>query len=372
MELDCREEYIMIDLFKPYRIGSLELRNRFMRSATWDATADETGTVTEESLAIYRRLGRGGIGLIVTGYAFVSLQGQSARGQYGAYSDDLIGGLSQLAKVVHEGGGKICLQIVHGGINSNFLASKGATLLAVSERLGDGRLHREMTDEDVQNTINDFSSAAWRAVEAGFDAVQLHGAHGFLMSQFLSPLFNTRTDRWGGTAVNRRRFHLELIRQIRRRIGSEFPLLIKFGVKDDQEGGLSLDEGVETAKQMAKAGIDAIEVSAGIGGSSLGRNSGEGESTPFRERASAIKHALAISVALVGGVRSLETAQDIIDKGDADLISMSRPFIREPDLINRWQHDNKVALCISCNKCHAVIRSGKALECGEELSLKQD
>ncbi len=191
-----------IDLFQPYRIGKLELRNRFVRSATWDGTASRSGAITDESISIYRRLGKGGIGLIVTGYAFVSRQGQSSRGQYGVYSDDMVPGLHRLVQAVHEGGGRIALQIVHGGINSNFLTSEGITVMAVSGRAGDSRPHREMTDEDIETTIGDFAAAAQRAVEAGFDAVQLHGAHGFLMSQFLSPLFNSRTDKWGGSSEN--------------------------------------------------------------------------------------------------------------------------------------------------------------------------
>ena len=361
-----------IDLFQPYAIGKLELRNRFLRSATWDGTASATGAVTDKSLAIYRRLGKGGIGLIVTGYAFVSQQGQSSRGQYGVYSDDMIPGLRHLVQVVHEGGGRIALQIVHGGINSNILASKGITLLAVSKRAYDSRLHREMTDEEVEAVVTDFVSAAKRAVEAGFDAIQLHGAHGFLMSQFLSPLFNSRTDKWGGNADNRRRFHLEVIRRIRRTIDPDFPLLIKFGVKDDQEGGLSLSEGIETARQMAAIGIDAIEVSAGVGASSQASGMGEGESTPFKERAGVVKRAVTVPVVLVGGIRSLDKAQEIVERGDADLISMSRPFIREPDLINRWQCDRSAALCISCNQCRVIVGGEGALQCGEELSMRQN
>ena len=208
--------------------------------------------------------------------------------------------------------------------------------------------------------------AAVRAREAGFDAVQLHGAHGYLMSQFLSPLSNRRTDRWGGNAENRRRFHLEVIRGIRKAAGDDFPLMIKFGVQGDKDGDLSLDEGLETAQQMVREGIDAIEVSGS------GRNSvrimreGDIEKPYFRERAAAVKQAVEVPVAVVGGIRSIETAENILDTGEADLISMCRPFIREPDLVLRWSRgDRNPAKCISCNKCLRMGR-GKTLECGEE------
>jgi 2,4-dienoyl-CoA reductase-like NADH-dependent reductase (Old Yellow Enzyme family) len=358
-----------VELFKPYKIGKLELKNRFMRSATWDGTASPSGEVTDESVAIYRKLSKGSIGLIVTGYAFVSRQGQSSHRQYGIYSADMIPGLRRLTRVAHEQEGKIALQIVHGGFNSNFLISKGNQVVAVSKKDDDSRLHREMTDEDIENTIEDFAKAAQWAVDAGFDAVQLHGAHGFLLNQFLSPLFNYRNDKWGGTAENRRRFNLEVIRRIRRAIGTDFPLLIKYGIADDREGGLSLSEGIETAKAMIEAGIDSIEVSAGIGMNNQVNK--DGEIVPFRDRAAALKRAVSVPVALVSGIRTLETSHDIVDSGDADLISMSRPFIREPDLINRWQTDHKAALCISCGQCHGILHKGEPLECGEERRLRE-
>jgi len=352
-------------LFEPCRIGNLELRNRFVRSATWDATADTAGKVTDTSVAFYKRLGEGSIGLIVSGYAFVSAYGQAIHGQYGVHHNDMIPGLSRLARAVHEGGGKIALQIVHAGINSGYLVQEGVTLAAVSERSGVKRPHREMTDEDIEGIIGDFAAAAVRAREAGFDAVQLHGAHGYLMSQFISPLFNQRTDRWGGNPENRRRFHTEVVRRVRQAVGPDFPFFIKFGVMDDQEGGLFLEEGVEAAQQMAATGIDAIEVSGGVGQGAYQTQEGEPVMTPFRERASAVKQAVDVPVILVGGIRSLETAQDIVNSGDANMVSMCRPFIREPHLVARWQGgETAPAACITCNKCMAIVRRGEPLECG--------
>ena len=367
------EESMATNLFEPYRIGRLELRNRLVRSATWDATADSSGAVTDSSVALYRELGKGGVGLIVSGYAFISPLGQAAQGQYGIHTDDMIPGLRRLVEAAHQGGTKIALQVVHAGINSGYLNRKGIATLAVSRISQISTPHREMTDEEIEAILTDFTSAAVRGREAGFDAVQFHGAHGYLMSQFLSPLFNLRNDRWGGGAENRRRFHLEVVRRVRQALGDDFPVMIKFGVQDDRKGGLSISEGLETAQQMVEEGIDAIEVSAGVGLSAQASREGDPERAYFRERAAAVKRAVTVPVMVVGGIRSLEMSKSIVGSGDADLISMCRPFIREPSLVARWQGGNEEpARCISCSKCLAIVGKGEPLECGEERRLREE
>lgn len=356
-----------INLFEPYRIGNLEVKNRFMRSATWDATADDSGAVTDKSLSIYKRLAEGGVGLIVTGFAFVSAPGQAMHGQYGVHNDAMIPGLRKLAAVAHQGGAKITLQIVHCGISSAYLPQKGVSLLAVSKKPDLKTVHHEMTEDDIESIIADFTAAAVRAREAGFDTVQLHGAHGYLISQFLSPLYNQRTDKWGGNAENRRRFVIEIIRRIRLTTGNDFPLMIKFGVMDDEKAGLSLDEGLETAGQMVKYGMNAIEVSSGIGRPADATKENEPERAYHRERAAALKRAVNIPVMVVGGIRTLQMSQDIIDRGDSDMVSMCRTFIREPDLIARWQRgDIKPAKCISCQKCFAMPSKTGMVDCWQE------
>lgn len=362
-----------VDLFTPCRIGQLELRNRFVRSATWDASADEPGAATDVSVDIIRDLARGGVGLIVTGYAYVSPLGQAAPGQYGIHADEMIPGLRRMVEAAHEGGAKIAVQIVHAGISSHYLPANGIEMLAVSGRADVMASHHEMTDEEIEGIIADFAAAALRGREAGFDAVQLHGAHGYLMSQFLSPLYNRRTDRWGGTAENRRRFHLEVARRVRQATGSDFPLLIKLGMQDADAAGLSLAEGVETAKQLVEQGIDAVEVSGGFGGSIRAAREEEPERPYFREQSAALKKEVSVPVIEVGGIRSLEMAQSIVASGDADLISMSRPFIREPDLVLRWQRgDREPARCISCSRCFGILARGERLECAQERRLREE
>jgi len=361
----------MAELFEPVTIGSLTLKNRVVRSATWDGSADRSGMVTDDSVRLYRELGQGNIGLIITGHAFVTPLGQATSAQYGIHTDDMMPGLSRLVEAVHQGGVKIAVQLTHCGFNSGYLRREGIPVQVVSRRDGLESQQQEMTDDDIDALIDSYVSAARRAVEAGFDAVQLHGAHGYLLSQFLSLLSNTRTDRWGGSDVNRRRFHMEIIKRIRQVIGRDFPLIIKFGVMEDQEGGLSLDESLETARQMVEQGIDAIEVSSGSSRGHIPRLVDDlSEQVVFRDRAAAVKSAVSVPVILVGGIRSLPTANEILSKGDADLISMCRPFIREPHLMVRWQQGGtEPATCISCNKC---MPGERLLSCGEDRRLREE
>ena len=361
----------MPTLFEPVTIGKLRLKNRLVRSATWDSAADEHGEVTDAAVELFRELGRGGTGLIISGHAFVSPKGQGSPLQYGIHKDEMIPGLRRLTDTVHREGSKIAVQITHCGINSGHLRRLGVTLQGVSHLSEIETPHKEMTEAEIGSIIADFASAAGRAVKAGFDAVQLHGAHGFLMSQFLSPFFNRRTDRWGGSSQNRRRFHLEVIKAVRQAIGRDFPLMIKLGPQESLEGGLILNEGVDAAKEMAKQGLDAIEISAGGRGSTQKEDSDAPEQAYFRKDAAAVKKAVGVPVALVGGIRSLKMSNEILESGDADLISMCRPLIREPRLLARWQRgEAKPATCISCNKC--MPAGGRVLECGEDRRLREE
>ncbi len=359
----------MIDIFQPYRIGKLELRNRFVRSATWDATANEDGTVSDDSLAIFRKLARGNIGLIVTGFAYVSASGQAAKGQYGIHNDDMIQGLKKLTDSVHKYGGKVAVQIHHGGINA---LNSIQPALVVSELPEIEREQRVMTEGEIENLIDDFVKAVLRAREAGFDGVQFHGAHGYLLNQFISPVMNRRIDKWGGSIENRSRFHLEVIRRSLETVGADFPLLIKFGVPGKSGKGLTQEDSLWTAARMCKAGIDAIEVSADS--SAMERNGvprlhkDEPARAFFREQAAQVKRAVDIPVILVGGIRSAAQAGEIVNCGDADMIAMSRPFIKEPLLLKKWQKNAAGDIdCISCNWCFP-IRGPK----GEQLKCRKD
>ncbi|MDD5191439.1 MAG: NADH:flavin oxidoreductase [Dehalococcoidales bacterium] len=362
-------------LFTPIKIKNIELPNRTMRSATWDATADEYGAVTNESVKIYRDLGKGNIGLIVTGHAYVSHPlGQATPRQYGIYSDEMIPGLKKLVNAVHHGGdSKIAVQIAHAGINSGYLIEKGFKPLAVSSLPESKRPHHEMTEQDIQTTIKDFINAAVRAREAGFDAVQLHAAHGYLMSQFISPIYNNRSDEWGGDPDRRRQFHIEVVKGIRKAVGNDYPLFMKFGLMDDREGGMSLAQGIEVAQLLVALGVDFIEVSGGVGNVATYIKPGDIDRPVFRERAAALKRAVKVRVAAVNGIRSPQMAKEIIDSGDVDVISFSRPFIREPQFLSRWMNgDKNPASCISCNRCFPIVGRGEIMECGEDRRIREE
>jgi 2,4-dienoyl-CoA reductase-like NADH-dependent reductase (Old Yellow Enzyme family) len=360
--------------FDPITIAGNDIRNRFVRSATWDSTATDDGEVTDASVEMIESVARGGVGLIVTGYAYVSDGGKAAIRQLGISHGRHVEGMRRLVKAAHDHGAKIALQIAHGGINLILLGNADRVALAPSEMEGHRSRHRAMTSAEVEEVVRDFGAAAERGAEAGFDAVQLHGAHGYLMSQFLSPLTNRRNDEWGGSPERRRRFHVEVMRSVRRAVGDDYPVWIKMGLQDDDDNGLQLNEGLAALKILADEGLSAVEVSVGFGARAARVQRPEDEEHAyFREDSVEAKRVVDIPVMLVGGIRSLAMAEDILRCGDADMISMSRPLIRERDLISRWQRgDTAPAKCLSCNKCFGFGVRGEPLECGEERRLREE
>lgn len=345
-------------LFTPYRIGTLMLENRFIRSATHEYMASDDGFVTDQMLRFYRRLARGRIGLIIPGFAYVHPCGKSSPRQTAIYDDRFIAGHQRLVDVIHDEGGKVALQIVHGG-RQCAPEHCGCTPLAPSaiEDTSVGLVPQALTEHEILEIKDAFVRAAERARRAGFDAVQLHCAHGFLLSEFISPHTNRRTDKWGRSTENRTHLIVEIVHEIRHALGREYPVLVKLNSEDGlKRGGLTPRESVKVARLIGQAGIDAIEVSGGIReagavAARLNILSPEKEAY-FRKAAAKIKAATGLPVALVGGIRSRGVMESLIDSGTADFISMSRPFIREPDLVVKMQDQNKqLADCISCNGC---------------------
>lgn len=360
--------------FDSITIEGINIRNRFVRSATWDSTATENGEVTDASVKMIENVACGDVGLIVTGFACVSDRGKAATRQLGISHGRHIEGMRRLVKAAHDYGAKIAVQIAHAGLNVVLLGQTDRIALAPSKTEAYRSPHRAMTSAEVDEAVRDFGAAAERAAEAGFDAVQLHGAHGYLMSQFLSPLTNRRTDEWGGSPERRRRFHVEVMRSVRRSVGENYPVWMKMGLRDHADDGLQLGEGLAALRALRAEGLSAVEISVGLGARSARVHRSEDEECPyFREDSGAAKRAVDIPVMLVGGIRSLAMAEDILRCGDADMISMSRPLIREPGLIGRWQRgDTAPAKCISCNKCFGFGVRGEALECGEERRLREE
>ena len=362
----------MSRLFENGVINSMVLPNRFVRSATWEGMATDEGAVTVKLIDAMVALARGGVGLIITSHAYVSPEGQAGPWQLGIYKDELTGGLKKITEAVHEAGGKIAVQLAHAGCTAASSLSKIPPFV-VSDFPGlMSSPRKEMSLSDIQNTVTAFGQAARRAKEAGFDGIQLHSAHGYLLNQFLSPAFNRRTDPYGGDLPNRVRIHLDIIQAVRKVVGKDFPVLVKLNSQDFIENGLTLQDSLAAAMLLESAGVDAVELSGGMVASGkltpsrMGITSIDKEAY-FREEAAAFKKRISVPLILVGGIRSLETAERIIEEGRADYISMSRPFIREPGLVNRWKSgDRRKAACLSDNKCFMPGREGRGICCPVE------
>jgi len=351
-------------IFDPITVCNMELQNRFVRSATHESMAEEDGTPTSRLGDLYEELAKCEVGLIITGYSCVFPGGQSDSNQQGIYDDRFIEPYRQITDRVHRYRSKIVLQIVHGGRQADVSEEYPVPIAPSAVKNGrSGAVPKEMTEEEILKIIEAFTQAAVRAKKAGFDGVQLHCAHGFLLSNFISPYTNRRTDRWGGSVENRARIITEIVRRIKEEIGGNFPILVKMNATDGfkpgtakAELGLGISHVVETAKLLEKAGVCAIEVSGGIGEAGgvtikTAINSPAKEAY-FKDYSKKIKNAVNIPVILVGGIRSLSIMEELLENGFADLISMSRAFISEPDLVLKLKSgEAKKARCVSCNLC---------------------
>jgi|TARA_Y100000310_G_scaffold311069_1_gene356994 2,4-dienoyl-CoA reductase-like NADH-dependent reductase (Old Yellow Enzyme family) len=358
----------------------MEIQNRFVRSATYFGLADANGCVGDRSVKLMRDLAVNRVGLIMTGYAYVARTGQVFADMNGIDSDEQIPGYQRMTRAVHDEGGSICMQIAHGGISSTAAVARGERHLVVSAREPAAGTPTVMSDGDIESIIDAFGQAARRVEEAGFDGVQIHGAHGYLVTQFLSPSSNRRDDRWGGSLQNRMRFVLEVVRAIKRNVSADFPIMIKLGCRDylDAGAGFTIEEGAEVAAALEREGVCFIEVSHGVGGKALSRISRGKESNPIREAylvpdAEVIRQATTVPLAVVGGMRSLPVMEGVLEAGTADCIALCRPLVRQPDLVRRWEEGYaEPADCVSCFACLKTDKQGNSdIQCREILKKKK-
>ncbi len=323
------------ELFTAIPIGPMTIKNRFVRSATGEGRADKQGVLKQSIFPIYRDLAAGGVGMIITGHMYVAEKAKCSPGQTGIWDECHVAGLSQMAEACKQNDTRAVAQINH--------AHKPPA---------------EFSQENLAEVRDVFVQAAVRACRAGFDGVQIHAAHGYLLSGFLTPADNQREDEYGQDADGRRRLLLEITREVRGAIGPDRALLCKLGVIDGRDNSLPIQESVQTAKALQEAGVDAIEISTTFSGEhadpvATGVES-PGDEAWFREQARAIKAVLAVPLILVGGMRSAAKMRALIADGTCDCVSLCRPFIREPDLVNRMAAGRaKKAACISCNKCYS-------------------
>lgn len=357
-----------MDLFESTRIGTLRLPNHFIRAATWEGQASVEGNPTEGILALYRELARGGVGLLQTGVTHVDEHGATFPRQLGLYDDAQIPSFASLAEAVHQEGGRIFVQLVHSG--SLKFIDTGEPPLAPSavEQPATGKTPREMTKDDIKKAIMAFAGAADRARRAGFDGVTLCFGHGYLVSEYLSPRFNHRTDEYGGSLESRGRIALEVLEAVKARVGRDYPVMIKINC-EDFDGGMDAESSRYHCAELAKRGADAIELSGGtlacgdLGPARPGINRRDKEAY-FLEHAAKLRQTLTCPLVLVGGLRTLERIEEIGRTGVADLFSLGRPLTSEPGLIKRWAAgDRNKARCLSCNRCVGAAMEEGRLYC---------
>jgi len=359
----------MAILFETTEINGMKMKNRFVRSATYEAMAELDGTVRNQLSDYVKDLCRGEVGLIISGHTHVARIGQAGPRQMGIYSDAMIDGLKRVTSVVHENGGVIAAQLAHAGqkgIGKEEYAAQGP-----SELIKDGAIQAtEMTTDDIKFTISAFGDAAARAVRSDFDAIQIHSAHGYLLSQFLSPYYNKRKDEYGGSIDNRARLLLMVYNEIRQRVGKSFPIMAKINSEDFLTGGLTVKEMLDVAHMLEDHGMDAIEMSGGtfesgdLIPSRVSTSKSKEREAYYRKAAEAYKREIKIPLILVGGFLSFDVAEEAVASGQADYIALSRPLVREPHLVKRWAGgDRSKAKCISCNKCFSTLYKKEALHC---------
>ena len=367
-------------LFSPEKIGNIKIKNRIVRSATFMHIAEKYGYIGDRYLKVYDELARGGTGLIITGAVAVDPTGTGGPYQVCLYDDSHMQGHKKLVDTVHEHDEtKIAVQIQHIGRLGVHPKYPTIAPSPVPYKVT-GITPRELTTEEVKEYIEKFVKTGIRAHECGYDLVQLHGAHGYFLTNFLSPYTNLRNDEFGGNIEKRTKILRDIFYGIRDEVGKQFPIIIKFQSQDFIPNGITEEEGVEIAKILSKIGFDALEPSAGGAEaqlSKLGRITSkvikrEEDENYFLPIAKKIKPFLAdCSLILVGGIRNPIRAEKILNDNNADFISLCRPLIYEPDLPNRWKSgDTTPPKCISCNSCFVTMEKGPVY-CVTKKNLKK-
>ncbi|MBW2641603.1 MAG: NADH:flavin oxidoreductase [Deltaproteobacteria bacterium] len=362
----------MSRLFEFTEINGMTIKNRFVRSATYEAMAGLDGNVNEQFLSCMAELALGEVGLIITGHAHVTREGQAGPRQMGTYSDAMIDSLKRVTSTVHEKGGLVAVQLAHAGKNG--IGKDDYAPLGPSDVFEEGvKKASAMTVDEIERTVKAFGDAAQRSVKSGFDAVQIHAAHGYLLSQFLSTYYNQRDDAYGGTLENRAKFLVQVYEEIRQRVGKAFPVMVKINSEDFLGGGITVDEMIKVSHMLEDLGMDAIEMSGGTFESGklifsrVGTSKSEEREVYYRKAAETFKKEIKIPLILVGGFLSFNIAEEVAISGLADYVALSRPLIREPHLVKRWDSgDRTKASCISCNKCFSTLDMEEGLHCAAE------
>jgi NADPH2 dehydrogenase len=317
-------------LLSPISFAGLTLRNRIVMPPMWSGQATPDGSVTDAIVEYHRCRAAAGCGLVIVEHSFVHPRGRASATQLGVHTDAMIPGLGRLAAAIKAEGAVACLQISHAGPRTSTDVA-GARPLGPSATShvhnAGGELPEAATLPQIEEVVAAFGTAAVRARTAGFDAVELHAAHGFLLSQFLSPLANVRDDAYGGSEENRQRLHLEVLAEVRTCLGPDFPVFVRLGATDETPGGLDIAGGCATAAEMVRGGVDLVDVSGGLQGS-RGAGTGSGYFVPYAE---AIKKCVRVPVIVTGGISDALMADGLVREGRADLVGIGRAMLNDPD-----------------------------------------
>jgi len=344
------------NLFKPVTIGPLKVPNRIVMPPMTTRYANIDGTVNERIKQYYKARAAGGAGLIIAEMACVTRDQRGMSRQLAIWGDEFIPGLKELAEAIHSAGSLCFLQLQHAGREA-FNGSEKDPPVAPSSVPGSvrqGPTAREMTIPEIEGLVQDFAAAAVRAQEAGFDGVEFHGAHIYLIQQFLSPLTNRRKDKYGDDVDGRTRFAVDILQESRRRLGSEFPICVRINGSDFIEGGTTLEHSTRTAKLLQEAGATCIHVSGGTVGTGkmVPRASEDDGCLVFL--AEGIKQAIDIPVITVGKIKEPALAEKILSEGKADMVAMGRTLIADPELPRKAREGriSEIEECLSCKTCH--------------------
>lgn len=318
----------MANLLSPLEVKSMSLKNRLVLPPMASEKATERGEVTPEMIEHYERYAKAGVGLLITEHAYVAANGKNSPRMLNLSDDALIPGLERLANAVHQAGGKIGVQINHAGMagKPELVGEPVGPSAMRHPRREEGAVAHELTREEIKGLVQSYAAAAGRVKRAGFDMVEVHSAHGYLICQFNSPLSNHRTDEYGGSLEKRFTFAREVLQAVRQEVGPDFPVLFRLGADDLIPGGLTIEDAVKVAPMLVEAGVDLFDLSGGFGGYRA-----EGEQGYFVYMTEALKKVVNVPLITTGGVTEGRVADQILREGKADLVGVGRAMLADYD-----------------------------------------
>jgi 2,4-dienoyl-CoA reductase-like NADH-dependent reductase (Old Yellow Enzyme family)/thioredoxin reductase len=356
------------NLFTPIHIGSMELKNRGVMPSMVSNYCNEDGSVSDRFIAYHAARANGGVGMIIVEAAYIDRKGKGFTNQIAIDRDELVPGLKKLTEAVHDKGAKIAIQIYHGGRQANTIVT-GEQVVAPSAIPCPvmQAMPKELSIEEIKELVEKFADAAQRAKAAGFDAVEIHGAHGYLLNQFLSPNCNHRNDEYGGCAEKRSRFPIEVVDAVRNRVGDNFPLIYRITSEEFLPDGLMIEDTMAFSKVLVKHGINAINVS---GSTYVAGKTSSGADDPlgfYVENAAKIKKSIAGTVPIIvaNRIKTPELAESVIASGKVDMVATGRALLCDADFYNKIRdgRSDEIRICLSCNHCVSELMNGAPVSC---------